>query len=244
MKCVLCAPFRWLCARITGWCKEFEELSRTERDAWCYGQANDGEIWNREAEPDLLTAAKALRQTDPAAAFRHFLEFAEQGSVWSMTEVANSYAWGSGVARDPEQEEAWARRASEGGSQRGMLHYISCLCGRKDYATAEAVVAAAAAGGWAPAQYWLAVFKTRRSTDRETLAEVRTLLERSAAQGCLAAEHRLAGLMMRGRYGLSEMPRGFRLGMAVADKMLAGQPPGAVAEPPREPAIASVRTPA
>jgi TPR repeat protein len=181
-------------------------------DAWEFSQVNDRTIWDREAEQGRLREAHAVRERDPPAAFALLLDLAEQGSVWSMMQVALGYHAALGVPRDMARAEEWYRRASEGGSQRALLEYIRLLWRRSDAARGEATLGGSAGDDWAPALYWRARFRLLRSkTPRRTLKEVRPLLERATELGSPAARRLLAAEMSLGRFGIREIPKGMRM---------------------------------
>ena len=154
--------------------------------------------------------ALALRSTDPVAAFGSLIDLAREGSPIAMNEVGECYYWGRlGVAPDELRAEVWLKKAFEAGSLRSLLTYGKLLAWRGDMVGAEAVFASAAGEDWAPALYWLASTRLKRSSSPETLAGARSLLERAAAQGHPAARWRLGKDMCRGLYGLHNIPRGF-----------------------------------
>jgi TPR repeat protein len=125
--------------------------------------------------------------------------------------VAWCYHRGEGVAADVAESEAWFQRAFEGGSQRGLLEYGSLNWWRGDLDKCEAIFSVGAANGWAPAQYWLAKVRVRKSRTRATLWEVRPLLEGAIANGSPAAKWFLGYYIGRGWYGLRAIPSGLKL---------------------------------
>jgi TPR repeat protein len=221
MNCVLCAPFRWLCGKISAGCAETDAAVRARLRAWDYAQANDWEVWDRDPEKDRMLEAYQLRAADPQAAFARLLMLAEQGSVWSMLNVAAYYEVGIGVEADPIRQEEWLRRAFEGGSEQALLRYAWICRQRGDFARCEELYAVGAARDWAPALYGLAWYRLRRSKSRETLDEVRSLLERAVAKGSLAAQRHLARLMLKGSYGLRHIPEGLILAIDTIKKTTA-----------------------
>jgi len=219
MNCVFCAPLKWLCGKINAGCAEFNALVRERLQAWDYGEENDLTIWEREVEKDRVREACKLSDTDAEAGFALMHALAEQGSVWSMYWIALAYGHGTGCAMDLERAEEWARRAFEGGCQRAQLYYARFNGLRKEFTKCEEILSVGAANDWAPALYWLARYRLRRAETRETLDQVRPLLERAIAKGGLDAQRYLALLMLRGRYGLREIPNGLRLLSDVFEKV-------------------------
>ena len=189
---------------------------------WDFAQTNDQEIW--ASEPDLarFRSARALRDSDPAAALAEFQALVQQGSIWSMMEVGYCLWKGRGTDVDRDQAEQWYGAASQNGCQRALLEYIMILLNRGDLDQAEAALGPAVADDWAPALYWQASIRMRRAKDRETMSQVLPLLERAAEKGSRYAQWTLAKEMSWGRFGLDKVPEGHRLlgrfsGAALAD---------------------------
>jgi len=217
MKCVLC---KRLCVRNERKMANF--WARTH--VWQSSQANDWAIWERDPLKEQMKEAITAFNVDANAGFRRVLALAEQGSVWNMLQVANFYLHGVGIRRDPDVAEEWWRRAFEGGSERAQLYYGKSLWMRGDYAKCEEVFSVGAAKDWAPALYWLARCRLRRCDNPETLREVRPMLELASEKGSLAARYLLARRMLRGRFGLREIPRGWRLMSGVIHTICGDEP--------------------
>jgi hypothetical protein len=211
MGCILCGPLKWLCARINAGCAETHAEFHKRANSWDFEQVDDTALLERDPEQDRIKEAFLVREADPEAFFRRLLELAKQGSVWSMNHVASSYFRGFGVAPDPVEAEAWFRRAFEGGSEYAQLRYGKILGRRGDYDTCEEVFGVGVAKDWAPALYWSARFRLRRSNTRATLKQVRPLLVRASAKGSVRAHLLLASATLSGRFGLREIPHGHRL---------------------------------
>ena len=200
--------YRWL-ARKLG-LPSPEARRKLLRD-WDYAQIDDWKVLSADPNKDSAIAAASLHASAPEEAFHALLGLAEEGSVWSMLWVAWCYHTGQGVLSDMAQSEAWFRRAFEGGSERGLLEYGKLQWSRGDLEKCEATFSVGAANGWAPAQYWLARVRVRKSRTRATLREVRSLLENAIAKGSPAAKSFLGYFLGRGEYGLRAIPSGFKL---------------------------------
>ena len=182
-------------------------------NAWQYkqAQANDWTIWASDPLKDQMREAYAAFKTAPEIGFQRFLALAEHGSVWSMAWIGWAYSKGKGTLSDVALGENWYRRAFESGSHLGLLGYGSLLWRRGDFAKCEEVSGVGATSDLAPAMYWLALCRLHCCNTRKTLREVRPLLERASAKGCLAARYWLAKWMLRGRFGWGEILHGHRL---------------------------------
>ncbi|MBC6981506.1 tetratricopeptide repeat protein [Caulobacter sp. 17J80-11] len=188
--------------------------------AWDYTQTNSDDLWSLDPASDGIGEALDLEAEDPARAFTLLLDLAEQGSVWSMSRVGWCYRAGRGVAQDATRAEEWSRRAYEGGSTRALLDYAQMLEQRGQTEAQEAVYASGAEMDWAPASWRLALMRLRRARTRQDWLEVRALLERAAEQGSPAARWLLFKHMARGRFGLREIGRGWRMLKAWCDETL------------------------
>lgn len=67
--------------------------------------------------------------------------------------------------------------------------------------------------GFVPFNFWLARHRYDRYKSRETAREVRFMLQCAAREGHLGAQQMLSRMMLTGKFGLLEIPRG--MGMAV-----------------------------
>ncbi len=182
-------------------------------DDWERSVSNRDQLLSEESEQswDLIQRAAQLDDSSPAAAFQLSLEAVEAGSVWAMEKVAWHYWTGTGVAADPYAALEYYYRAICGGSWMATLHYARLLeeLGHHDHwqETLETGVAC----DFVPAYFWLGWFRYQHSTTTTAREDVRPLLEYAAANGHPGAKVVLARWMMRGKFGLSEIPRGFRL---------------------------------
>ena len=178
---------------------------------WDFEQTNDQTIANEDPFSEVVAEALAFQEESPAAALARLIELAEQGSISSLRAVAYRYTNGIGVQRDEEEAERWNRRAMEAGSLSALLECGRRCWQREDWDGCERIYGVGAAMDWAPAMYWLARVRLHRSKSRATLNEVRPLLEGAASKGSLAAQKLLSENLILGRFGLRQIPRGWRM---------------------------------
>jgi len=183
-------------------------------DAWDEAQANDQALFGSDPYKDELDEI-----TDPQDAFRRTLSLAEQGSVLAMIGVGTGYLYGRLVEADTGLGEDWYRRAAERGSRYAQLRLGKALGARGDFDGCERVFAIGTDQDWAPAQFWLAWYRLRRSQSRATYREVQPLLEKAAAQGSPAARWLLGKRMTRGAFGIRHIPRGIRMMLELGDEL-------------------------
>ena len=211
MTCRLCG---WLCAWL---CSDTDAALATlqkKSRAWESAHSNEYELWSKVSDQQrgMLDTAKAIRSGDAAAAFRLYLDLANDGVVWAMEVVGYCYQHGCGTSAPPDFERArtYYKRAMEAGSSMAMLKYAWLLANRGQIVVSERLLQESAEAGFIPAYYWLARCRFRQSSDRQTCREIKPLLVRAADAGHPAAAEMLARLRMRGKFGFREIPRGVR----------------------------------
>ena len=211
----------WLGAKV-GLCSSERNIAKiwALNDRWDYSQTNDRAILEADPDKDRAREVAALIASDPERTFPMVITLANKGSVWSMIQAGWCYYNGLGVEPNVSEAENWYRRAYEAGSDRALLDYARMLTSRRDAALLEAVYAAGAARSWIPAALRLARLRLRLSATRETLLEVRPVLERAAEQGSPGAQFLLARNMGLGRFGLGEIIRGHRLMLKIVREVL------------------------
>jgi hypothetical protein len=175
---------------------------------WDYDQSNMSKLWDAEKDPDALSEAMRMRQTDLPGALAALRQLADGGSPIAMIELGETYLWGQGVEPDESQGEAWLKKAYLAGAQRALLTYGHLLRSRGETSEAESVFRTGAEDGWSPAIYWLGRMRRDSAHDRATLEEARLLLEQAAAMGNPSARWSLAKDMAKGRFGWRHLLRG------------------------------------
>lgn len=189
--------------------------------AWESAHSNEYELWSKVSDQQrgLLDTAKAIRPTDPDAAFRIYLDVADDGVAWAMEVVGYHYqfGWGTSGCPDFELAQTYYQRAIEAGSSMAMLRYAWLLANHGRFEISERLLQESAEAGFIPAYYWLARCHFRQSSDRRTCRDIKSLLVRAADAGHPAAAEMLARLRMRGKFGFREIPRALgRCGKSLA----------------------------
>jgi TPR repeat protein len=159
-------------------------------------------------EPNLkrLQGAYALLSTDIEKGRSELEELANQGSVLSMLYLATSYK--RGPHADQSKVERWYRAAYEKNALNAFSGLGTLYYGQGKYDLAEKIFVDGVSRNDAVSMYWLAKIYIEGPKLREKSDEIKHLLERSAAFGQVRAKNRLAFLLMRGRYGVTSIPRG------------------------------------
>lgn len=201
MACKLCARWR---ARL--WEKS---------DAWERAYSNESASWSDEPvqNRELVEQAYAVQKTDPAAAFRLYLEAAEAGSAWAMDAIAWHYEMGTVVTADFDWALEYYRRAISAGSWMATIHYARLLADHGYHDECESVLEDGVSSDFVPACFWLAWFRYQRCKSRKVCLEIKPMLEHAARAGHPGALVMLGQLMIRGKFGLREIPAGFMWGL-------------------------------
>lgn len=209
MTCGLC---QWLCTWLCSDTAPAQAAFWKHSEAWESAHSNEYELWSAISDQarERLNAAKAIREMNPAEAFRIYRELADAGVFWAMEMMAYQYWTGIGVARDFEQAQAYYCRAIEAGSWMATLRYARLLVSQGQFDAAHGVLQDGVQAGFIPAFYWLARLRYRRLGSRRTIREIVPLLEHAARAGHPAAALFLARLRMVGKLGVGEIMRGFR----------------------------------
>lgn len=177
---------------------------------WERERSNETEILARETDQswDLIQQASKLDDSDPAAAFRLYVNAAEAGSVWALETVGIRYWNGSGVVTDLVQAKNYYRRAAAEGSWMAQIHYARLLSELQQHDECENVLGDCLASDFIPAYYWLARLRYDRCQTRTVANEIRPLLMKAAENGHPGSEVMLSKMMFTGKFGLREIPRG------------------------------------
>jgi TPR repeat protein len=197
-----------------------EQLKLLRR--WEYAQANDWDILQADPFKDEVLAAIRLHDASPKEGFVQLLDFANRGSIYSAPYVAWSYAVGWGVPKDPEEAQAWYRRAFEGGSDRGLLDYGADLVSRGQIGEAEKVYEAGWQRGFVPAVYRLIRLNLRSTLPLAERLAWKVPLEWAASEGHPGARYLLSKYLIRGLFGVRGIPLGLRLLFAYSAAIFRG----------------------
>jgi TPR repeat protein len=181
--------------------------SQWERDA-----STEWELWSADSDlnHERIDQALALDEDQPEAAFRLLCEAADAGSAWAMEQVGDRLETGRGTAVDVDRALDYYNRAIGAGSWTATLEVARLLVEQERFDEAEAMLEQGLAGGFVPAFFWLAWYRYKRSPTPATGREVRPLLIHAADQGHPGAKLILARWMARGRFGVREIPAGWK----------------------------------
>lgn len=192
--------------------KAYADCDWEHSDAWEMNAANDFHSLPEQSDEqsDIIEHAAQIFDSDPASAFKLFVEAAEAGSVYSMERVGWHYWTGTGVVADASLALEYYRRAVAGGSWMATIAYARLLfeLGRHD--EWQTVLQDGVEVGFVPAYFWLAWLRHVQAKTPESRMEVRPLLEHAARQGHPAAKFFLSRWMARGQLGLLNVPRGWK----------------------------------
>lgn len=169
------------------------------------------------AEPDQAALRRTFERmkTDAAQAVPELEALAGRGSLVSMILLGSLlYQGAPGLSPSPDRAKAWLRRAADGGSLDGLFRLSSVYVAEKDFAQARDGFADAAQKGYLPAMNALAGMYSSGTGGPADPQAAKDLCEKASLGGHVIARARLARLLMSGRFGVREIPRGFRLALS------------------------------
>lgn len=134
---------------------------------------------------------------------------AKGGSVLSMLYLANNYH--RGPRADLSKAEKWYRAAYEKGALNSFAGLGAIYFGQGNYAEAKKVFLNGVSRDDGVSMYWLAKIYLKEESHIDRNNEIKELLERAMSLGQIRAKNRLSFLMMGGRYGIKNIPRGIFL---------------------------------
>ena len=178
---------------------------------WEIASSNYGTLFADEPDVDRLNQANAIWDSDAKGAAEVYHDLAALGSVSAMTELGNCYGWGRGVTADFDKAVARFRQAIGAGSWLATLSYAHFLAKHRCFPDCEAVLEGGVDAEWVPAYFWLAWYRLEQSNSLKTYSEIRPLIEYAAKNGHPAARYFFVRFMMKGKFGIREIPHGFRL---------------------------------
>jgi len=192
---------------------------------WDRTHTNNEALWASELDRDRLEMALELYRSDEtAAAFEIWLDLAEGGSIWAMTEIGSCYESGTAVPQDLIAAERWFARAAAGGSLIAMIYRAKCAGYRKDYAAAVEVLEPGVNQGWLSALFWQTWYRQILSPTLKTYRSILPVLKKAKREGHPGATFLMANWMASGKFGWWLVPVGAVRLVLFAIKMV-GPPP-------------------
>lgn len=167
--------------------------------------------WDREPDIDLLRVAYDMRKTNPSQAQAGLQQLAERGSVMSMVYLAQMYESGIGVQIDSAMAENWYKLASDRGSVLATYQLGRLLLNKHDYSSAERLFLSGLEAGYAPAIHMLGLMYKRGQGVPKDMDQARHFFERAMDLGHIYAKRNLAIAMLKGNFGLRNIPKGLGL---------------------------------
>lgn len=167
---------------------------------------DDDEFRNGDPDVEELEKAQALVPIDFSQAQARLEELANRGSVMAMLYL------GFALSKRGQMEQAkrWYRLAYEKGSSTALFSLATLEYHGGRLAEAQKLWEEGASRNDAPSMFWLAsIYLNSSKTDR--LESARKLLERADHHGQVRATHLLAKLLLTGKYGIENVPKGLLL---------------------------------
>lgn len=164
------------------------------------------------SEPDISGLRESYQKlkTDPKAAIRELTEHAAKGSLMSMVYIGYAHQKGTGVQKNLGEAERWYRMAYDAGSLEGLRHLGVLLTEVGRFDEAEAVFLEGVAKDYSPVMHRLGKLYLR-SNDPGRWKRAIPVLERGSELGNVFSKRSMAGLLLSGRLGWKNVPRGIKL---------------------------------
>jgi TPR repeat protein len=166
--------------------------------------------WAKEPDTVALWNSFQKLNSNPLEGIRELRELAAQGSLMSMVYIGYAHQRGKGLKKDLAEAERWYRRAYEKGSLEGLRHLGIVLTEMERTDDAEAVFLEGVSKDYSPVMHRLAKIYLA-SHQPERWKKAIPVLERGTQLGHVFAKRTLAGLLLTGRLGLGQVPRGMKL---------------------------------
>ncbi len=210
LACKLC---QWLGKRFSNSDESICSPMWRELGEWehAYLSAIDGFGEEPDASAQLVDSAFDLRDRDPEGALALFQEAAAAGSASAIEMVGWHHEVGEILELDLGAAERSYHQAICAGSWSATLRYAKLLARRGDVAECENVLRDGVELDFVPAFFWLAWYRYKWVPTRATARDIRPLLERAEGRGHPIARKFLAGLMLRGKFGIRHIPDGLRI---------------------------------
>ena len=210
MACKLC---RWLAGHFSKTEESLCSSTWRELDDWerSYLTETDGFGAEPEAGAHLMRSASELHEHDPEAAFKMYQDAAAAGSALAIEVIGWHHETGTVLPMDIQEAERTYHRAICAGSWSATLRYAKLLARRGDAAGCENVLRDGVELEFIPAFFWLAWYRYKSRPTRATAREIAPLLEHADARGHPMARKLLGALMVRGKFGIRQIPNGLRI---------------------------------
>lgn len=202
---------RWLAEN---WPRSGEALDNAVWDHsynWESWAGSEIDFWWDQPDSEQLMAVAKLSETDPVAAFQGNSELTEKGCVHAIIWLGNSHRYGLGTEPNFDKAYDCYTLAIAKGSWIATRDMAGLLFNNGNFAECEELLEEGIECDFIPAYFWLAWYRIQRSNTKDTFRKARPLLEHAAAEGHPHAEKYLAALMLRGRFGVREIPSGLKL---------------------------------
>lgn len=174
-------------------------------------------------EPDIMELRNAhiLLGSNFNEARQKLEQLAERGSVASMLYLGDAYASGRYGSKNLLEAKKWYEIAELKNWIPASYRLGRIYFGLGDYASALQAFSRGADRGYSPAAYRLGRMYIDGLGTSRNLEQGRRLLAAAIANGHLFSKRDLAGLYIRGKYGLLNIPNGVMLLLSLMIEMTA-----------------------
>lgn len=176
--------------------------------------------WSKEPDVNELRNAYALLGSNFDEARQKLEKLADRGSVASMWYLGDAYSSGRYGAENPVEAKRWYQRAESLGWIPASYRLGRVYFSLKDYTLAFQAFSRGAENNYSPATYRLGMMYMEGLGTRKNLDECRRLLARATADGHLFAKRDLAGLYIRGTFGVPNVMKGLSMLLSLTFELI------------------------
>jgi uncharacterized protein len=177
--------------------------------------------WSREPDTVELRNAYTLLGSNFYDARRTLEQLAERGSVASMLYLGDAYTSGRYGSKNLLEAKKWYERAESKEWKPASYRLGRIYFSLADYASALEAFARGADKRYPPAVYRLGMMYIDGLGTSKNLDQGRTLLAAAITDGHLFAKRDLAGLYIKGKFGLLNIPKGVMMLLSLMLEMVA-----------------------
>lgn len=221
MECRLCT---WLCQRFCP--PQWDSNAYWNATyKWEESFSRDWEPWDEDEDLRTRTVETArLVEINPTLALQGFSELADEGSAFAMRWAGTLCMGNHGIDQNLDLAEDFFRRGLCAGSWMSTISYANLLYRRGAHDRWPSTLADGIDKGFIPAFFWHGWNSYRLNPSSRVAVEGRPLMLRAAEAGHPGAKAMLARWTARGRFGLRNIPDGFRMLLSTVDDFVSSAP--------------------
>ena len=165
--------------------------------------------WELEPEPQQLSDALEMLESDSLQAIGRLEAMAKNDSVLSMVYVGDAYLYGDRVGQDSERGEQWLRRAAMKGSIEAAFRLACHYRWIENYDKSIQELTKLSNSGYSPAMYLLGLMNYNGEGVNKNIDQAIIYWKNAADRGHFFATQWYSYLLRKGNFGISSKIRGY-----------------------------------